>query len=535
MSNPLADFEVARRERTLFLLDARIAAARDQLAQLDVAQAKQRPLSRHARRLLHANERLVLSALDAQAAEQVAKSDLDDLERRGQRDALTNLPNRVLTLDRLETAIAAAHRNGRRMGVLFVDLDAFKVVNDTLGHAAGDESLRRAASRLEASVRESDTVGRLGGDEFLVILNDIDGAEDASRVASKMIASMAQPQALGVVLPALSVSIGVALYPRDGPSGDELVARADKAMYQAKAQGGGRVEFYDVQSMASASTIEAAGSVQSPGAEGRLTKQWQDARIAELRDANEHLVLSALAAQVLQARAEDLHQRQLKFLAMVAHELRNPLDPIRNAAELLQHAEANAGLLVRVQGILSRQVGHLARLVDDLLDGARATSGKFRLQRSAVALGDVLAPVIEAMQRTVLRRHQTLQAHLCANSIMLDGDTVRLAQVFNNLLENASKYTPAGGEVAIEVAAVEDKVTVSVTDNGIGISADALDHVFDLFVQESRARAHDGDGLGIGLAIVRELVEAHGGTIVCTSPGHGLGSRFVVTLPVALL
>jgi signal transduction histidine kinase len=278
-----------------------------------------------------------------------------------------------------------------------------------------------------------------------------------------------------------------------------------------------------------------AESVQPLGTAAPLNREWYEALIAELRAANEHLVLAVLSAQALQAKAEDLHQRQLKFLAMVAHELRNPLDPIRNAAELLQHAQANAGVPVRVQGILRRQVGHLARLVDDLLDGARATSGKFRLERSVMALGDVLAPVIEAMQRTLSRRHQTLVAHLCANSVMVDADPVRLTQVFNNLLENASKYTPAGGRVSIAVAAVGDGVTVSVTDNGIGISADALDHVFDLFVQESRARAHDGDGLGIGLAIVRELVEAHGGTIAGTSPGHGLGSQFVVTLPVAPL
>ena len=537
MTTSLDDFEVAQRQRTLLLLDARITAARDELVRLDadVDLAQQRPGSRRVRRLLQANERLVLSALDAQAAARVARADLEQLERRGQRDALTNLPNRVLTLDRLETAIATAHRNGQRLGVLFVDLDAFKVINDTFGHAAGDHSLRKAAARLEGSVRESDTVGRLGGDEFLVILNDIDGAADASRVAAKMIASMTEPEALGAVLPLLSASIGVALYPQDGLSGDDLVARADKAMYRAKAQGRGRLEFYDVHSTGVEGDVELSGSVQSSETAVLVTKEWHEARIAELREANEQLVMAALSAQALQARAEDLHQRQLKFLAMVAHELRNPLDPIRNAAELLQHAQPNAGLLVRVQGILRRQVGHLSRLVDDLLDGARATSGKFQLERSLVVLGDVLALVTEAMHRTLSRRHQTLVAHTPSAAIMVDADPVRLAQIFNNLLENASKYTPAGGRVSIAVACVGRSVSISVTDNGIGISADALEHVFDLFVQESRARAHDGDGLGIGLAIVRELVEAHGGTIVGTSPGHGFGSQFVVTLPLAPL
>ncbi len=532
MNDLRADLEVTQRQRTLSLLDARIAAARHELALLGASVLADPRLvsSRHARLLMHANERLVLSALDAQVAERSARADLDHLERQGQRDALTNLPNRVLTLDRLETAIAKARRYGRRLGVLFVDLDAFKAINDTLGHAAGDDSLRSAASLLAASVRESDTVGRFGGDEFLVILPDVDDALDASRVAAKMIASMSALEVADGALPALSASIGVAIYPQDGQSGDDLVACADKAMYRAKARGRGQVEFYGGQSVAIGVSAQA---VASPVSAPLFTKEWHEERVAELREANEHLVLAALTAQRLQAKAEDLHQRQLKFLAMVAHELRNPLDPIRTAAELLQHAQANAGMLVRVQGILRRQVGHLARLVDDLLDGARATSGKFRLERSAIALADVLGPVIDAMQHTLSGRHQTLVAHVPPDAIMIDADPVRLAQVFNNLLENASKYTPAGGRVSIVVAHVGDWVTVSVTDNGIGISADALDHVFDLFVQESRARAHDGDGLGIGLAIVRELVEAHGGTIVGTSPGHGFGSQFVVALPVA--
>jgi diguanylate cyclase (GGDEF)-like protein len=533
MTDLPAELEVAQRLRTLFLLDARIAAARDELAQLDKTVAEgiqRRPLSRHARRLLQANERLVLSALDAQTAEQVARADLDELERLGQRDALTNLPNRVLTLDRLETAIATARRSGHRLGVLFVDLDAFKAINDTLGHAAGDASLRVAASRLSASVRESDTVGRLGGDEFLVILPDVEGAVEASRVATKMIAAMAALEPASGLLPPLSASIGVAIYPLDGLCADDLVAHADKAMYRAKSLGPGRVEFYD-DGASSVSPVDAAPPPPALATAALLTKEWHEARVADLRDANEHLVLAALTAQGLQARAEDLHQRQLKFLAMVAHELRNPLDPIRTAAELLAHAQVNEGLLTRVQTILRRQVGHLARLVDDLLDGARASSGKFRLERSLVVLGDVLGPVIEAMQRTLARRHQTLVAQMPTEEIMIYADPVRLAQVFNNLLENASKYTPAGGRVCVAVERLDDAVTVGVADNGIGISTEALDHVFDLFVQESRARAHDGDGLGIGLAIVRELVEAHGGSIVGSSAGHGFGSQFVVTLP----
>jgi signal transduction histidine kinase len=243
----------------------------------------------------------------------------------------------------------------------------------------------------------------------------------------------------------------------------------------------------------------------------RAAAEQEHACLAGLRDANEHLVLAALAAQVSRSNAEDIHQRRAMFLAMVAHELRNPLNPIRMAAELLQHASANDGLLTQVQGILKRQVTHLARLVDDLLDGARA--------------------VVDAIRPSMTERRQTLVLRLAPVVMRVHADPVRLAQIFNNLLDNASKYTMQGGEISLELTGDGRSATLRVTDNGIGISADALPHIFDLFVQENRARAHDGQGLGIGLAIVRELVEAHGGTIFVTSAGRGFGSQFVVTLP----
>ena len=252
----------------------------------------------------------------------------------------------------------------------------------------------------------------------------------------------------------------------------------------------------------------------------------------DLREANEHLVLAVLTAQELQANAEDMHQRQVMFLAMVAHELRNPLNPIRMATDLLQHAQVNEGLIGQVLGILRRQVGHLARLVDDLLDGARAGAGKFTLECGQVTLREVLDPVIDAVRPAMAQRQQTLATRLRSEPVRVNADSMRLAQVFSNLLDNASKYTQRGGEIVVDLDCVDDVATLRIGDNGIGISAEALPTIFDLFVQEPHARAHDRQGLGLGLAIVRELVEAHGGTIVASSPGRGLGSEFVVTLPV---
>ncbi len=526
------DFEVAERQRTLFLLDARIAAARAELTrqQGSTADAERRRLSRHEVRLVHANERLVLSALDAWADVQAMREELGALAEVSQRDALTNIPNRRMALDRLEMAIASARRHVRRLGVLFVDLDGFKSINDSLGHAAGDRALQDAAHRLTGAVRDSDTVGRFGGDEFLVILPDIDGAREAALVAAKMLSALSDPAAEEA---ALSASIGIALYPQDAPSSAELIACADKAMYRAKAHGGRRSEFHADR------PLEPAQRRAPPVDDLPLAANWHDGRMADMREAdmreaNEHLVLAALTAQGLQTKAEDIHQRLVMFLAMVAHELRNPLNPIRMATDLLQHAQADEGLLVQVQGILRRQVGHLARLVDDLLDGARASAGKFRLECGRVALREILDPVIDAIRPAVALRQQTIATTLQSGPIMINADPIRLAQVFGNLLDNASKYTQRGGEIDVDLACAGGIATLRVCDNGIGISPEALPQIFDLFVQEPHARAHDRQGLGLGLAIVRELVEAHGGTIVATSPGRGLGSEFAVTLPVSI-
>ena len=249
MTSPAFDHDAAERHRTLFLLDARIAAARVELSRLRacVAACDRLRLSGHEAQLVAANEQLVLAALDARADAQATRDDLAALAKASQRDMLTDIPGRSLTLDRLETAIASARRHDRSLGVLFVDLDAFKRINDSLGHAVGDQFLKAAARRLTGAVRESDTVGRFGGDEFLVILPDIDGPAEAALVAAKMLASMSDAS---VDDAAMSASIGIALYPQDALCSDALVDCADKAMYQAKANGGGCSAFHGMSALA---------------------------------------------------------------------------------------------------------------------------------------------------------------------------------------------------------------------------------------------------------------------------------------------
>ena len=257
----------------------------------------------------------------------------------------------------------------------------------------------------------------------------------------------------------------------------------------------------------------------------------QEVRLRDLRQANENLVTAALAAQALEADAQAARARQIKFLAMVAHELRNPLAPIRTAAELLSRSDADQQKLAELQGIIARQVAHMSRLVDDLLDVSRASAGKFQLERSTVAIASILRAAVETCRPLIDRKCQRLHTQLPADGMTINGDPVRLAQVFCNLLENASKYTSEGGELVLTTLDSGRGLAIKISDNGIGISPEALPHIFDLFVQDRRALEFRHGGLGIGLAVVRDLVEAHGGTVVASSAGPDLGSEFVVTLP----
>jgi diguanylate cyclase len=214
----------------------------------------------------------------------------------------------------------------------------------------------------------------------------------------------------------------------------------------------------------------------------------------------------------------------------VAHELRGPLSPIRTAAALLGRVHAQE--MPRVQAIIERQVEYMSRLVGDLLDVARVSTGKLRLAHEVVDIGGVVDEAVDACRAAIQTRVQYFNIEAPSCALEVRGDRVRLVQILRNLLDNASKYTPDGGEIELSVAAVDDSVVITVCDSGIGISAETLPQIFEPFVQDPHAVGFNGMGLGIGLTVVRELVEAHGGHIVASSPGKGLGSRFVVTLPL---
>ncbi len=224
-----------------------------------------------------------------------------------------------------------------------------------------------------------------------------------------------------------------------------------------------------------------------------------------------------------------MRARQDEFLAMLAHELRNPLAPVRSAVELL--AKSGGTPSARLVDVLRRQVNQLVRLVDDLLDVSRVTQGKVTLQRLPTDVSAFVGQAVEACAELIASRRQRLTVLLPAEGVQVEGDLARLTQVLTNLLQNASKYTPEEGEIGVTAEARESVVELRVIDSGGGIAGEMLPHVFDLFAQDEQGLNRAQGGLGIGLTVVRKLVELHGGTVTARSEGRGQGSDFQVVLP----
>ena len=230
------------------------------------------------------------------------------------------------------------------------------------------------------------------------------------------------------------------------------------------------------------------------------------------------------------AALEQADREKNNFLAMLAHELRNPLAPIRNVSEVLAHALRGDPAAHRPLAILRRQTDQLTRLVDDLLDISRIQQGRMTLEERPVEIGDVLEQAIETVQPLLSEKQQRLRFEGSPARARVLGDPARLVQCVGNLLHNSAKYTVPGGEIRIGVRESGARVSVMVSDNGAGISASLLPHVFDLFVQSEDTLEHSRGGLGIGLAIVKQLVEMHGGSVEAASNGEGRGSTFTIHL-----
>ncbi len=236
-----------------------------------------------------------------------------------------------------------------------------------------------------------------------------------------------------------------------------------------------------------------------------------------------------LAEQALR----DADRKKDDFIATLAHELRNPLAPIRNAVQLLHHGSDADPQVVWCRDVIDRQLTQMSRLLEDLLDVSRLTRGQFALRREPLALDAVVDQALEIAQPLVDAYGHALAVALPPGPVRVDGDLTRLAQVFSNLLINAAKYTHPGGRLALTIEVQDDEVEVRVSDNGIGIAAEQIPHIFEMFAQGQPAIDRSQGGLGIGLSLARGFVEMHGGRISAHSPGIGQGSEFVVHLPLA--
>ncbi len=222
-----------------------------------------------------------------------------------------------------------------------------------------------------------------------------------------------------------------------------------------------------------------------------------------------------------------------EFLAILAHELRNPLAPIRTAVQVMQKSPDEAPTQTAMRAMIDRQSAHLERLLDDMLDVARMTRGRLEIEHELVALDDVIRLALETSQPAIEAARHRLRVDSDTRSLIVRGDRDRLAQLLANLLNNAARYTPAGGDITIRLAAEDGHAQVTVRDTGRGIEAGQIDHVFEMFVQGSKTGRRAGEGLGIGLALARRIAELHGGTLTVASAGDGQGSAFTLKVPLA--
>ena len=273
--------------------------------------------------------------------------------------------------------------------------------------------------------------------------------------------------------------------------------------------------------------------------------RWMAYKVLKLGDAGDQAIGFATVSQdvterkrlednlrVLATDLAETDRRKNEFLATLAHELRNPLAPMSNMLEVLKRADGDGAVLQRAHETIERQLGQMVRLVDDLLDLNRITHDRLELRRSEVELSSVIQQAVEVARPLIDAAGHELTIDLPDEPVYLNADRTRLAQVFGNLLNNSSKYTKAPGAILLSAKRIDDEVVVKVKDNGAGIPADKLESIFDMFMQLDRTSERSQGGLGIGLTLVKRLVEMHGGSIESRSGGEGMGSEFVVRLPV---
>jgi PAS domain S-box-containing protein len=321
-----------------------------------------------------------------------------------------------------------------------------------------------------------------------------------------------------------------------GYRADEIIGRHFSTFYPEEVAASGICER-ELEIAASEGRFEDEGwRVRKDG-----TQFWANVVISAVRDRRGELVGFSKVTRDLTERkraeedraarlaAERANRAKDEFLAMLAHELRNPLAPILTALQLMKLR--SDGRLSKEQEVIERQVGHMVSLVEDLLDVSRIAEGKLVLKMQRVDLRDAVAKAVEIASPLVHKRRHEIRVDVPAHELSVDGDESRLTQIFSNLITNAAKYTPPGGHIQIRMAQQGGEIVGEVIDDGIGMDAALLLRVFELFVQGDQGEERAAGGLGIGLTLVRKLVDLHGGSVEAHSEGLGRGSRFTVRMP----
>ncbi|MES2316518.1 MAG: PAS domain-containing sensor histidine kinase [Pseudomonadota bacterium] len=267
--------------------------------------------------------------------------------------------------------------------------------------------------------------------------------------------------------------------------------------------------------------------------------RWWDVVVTPIRDADARvaqlMVVSRDVTELYLARValQEANQRKDEFLALLSHELRNPLSAAGMAATILQTQALAPGRVAEIGKLIERQVGHMSRLAEDLLDISRLNRGDIHFTLLPVDMNEVVLAVLEQLQPTYAAKNQQVQFLRGSDPCLVSGDKTRLVQIVGNLLANAVRYTPQGGSIELTVTRQDASVTLAISDTGLGIAADQIATLFDLYTRVDRAGERHSGGLGIGLALVRNLVELHGGSVSAFSAGMGEGSTFTVELPAA--
>ena len=403
--------------------------------------------------------------------------------------------------DRNGVSIARSHRASEMVG---------KPVRKDLYDAsrAAPEGVLQHNTRENIQVYDGYKRSSLSG--WTVAVGVPVGVIEASARHAVMIASMG-------LMAAIVCALGLALF-----FSRRMALSIDSAVSSAAALGRGDTPKSFASGVLEFDRLHAALDLA-----GRILQQERDSR-ASVEQERASLFASEQEARRL---AENQNRAKDEFLAMLSHELRNPLAAISNSIALMEHPAVSAETSARARAIIKRQSRHLARIVDDLLDLGRLMNGKVALVRQRLDLADAVRDCVQSLQTTGRVDHHRLRVQ--AVPAWIEADPTRVEQIISNLIGNALKYTPAGGSISVEVASSGADAVLAVHDTGIGMPAELVGRVFDVFVQGTGALDRSQGGLGIGLALVRQLAVLHGGEVSATSPGQGLGSTFIVRLPLA--